>query len=185
MKKSNFTLIEVMGVIALIFILLAIGTGVYLYAWDSSREKATVAAIARTENGINMLQSKNLLVKTVKTEGGSKTTAYVKIIFDAANKKLKFGDTEISSDGYKIFARAINADNVNDLLGNDNEICDAWGGAMLIRYPGKFNKGGFDLICPGPDGKFGSEATDLPPETISKYKDEDNDVICDDIANFL
>ena len=91
MKKRNFTLIEILGVTALIVILLLIGIGAYTYAMDSAREKSTRATITRLENAFKMIQDKGLMQVTT----GS---AYVKIKFDSGNKKVSLGSKDISGE---------------------------------------------------------------------------------------
>jgi type II secretory pathway pseudopilin PulG len=63
MKRNNLTLIEILGVAALIVILLTIGIGTYTYASDSAKEKATKATVARIANAMQQLQDKGLLKK--------------------------------------------------------------------------------------------------------------------------
>jgi Tfp pilus assembly protein PilE len=60
MKKHNFTLLEILGVVALIVILMLISVGAYTYAMDSSREKATKATIARLDSALLSIQEKVL-----------------------------------------------------------------------------------------------------------------------------
>ena len=74
---------------------------------------------------------------------------------------------------------------------------DGWGQPLHIRFPGKFNKGSFDIISAGSDGKFGTnekswdENGGEPPVQMvpgggkAGYRDPDGDLICDDIANFF
>ena len=181
MKKKNFTLIEILGVVALIVILLTISIGAYNYAMDASKESATKATVARLSNGLTALQDKGFL---------QKTSDFEYIIFDAANEKLTVGTADLGStpakkkEIYKLFAKAIDADSVEGILDSDKKICDGWGQPILIRFPGKFNKGKFDIISAGSDGKFGSGSADTPPTDIASYRDSDNEAVCDDITNF-
>ena len=85
-----------------------------------------------------------------------------------------------------IFANALDADNIDSILDNDKCICDAWLHKIYIRFPGKFNRGGFDIISSGSDGVFGKNGTAATvPDEMSSYKDSEGDIICDDIANFI
>lgn len=178
MKKDNFTLIEILGVTALIIILLLIGVGAYSYAVDSSREKSTRATITRLENAFKMIQDKGLLQVTT----GS---AYVKIKFDSENKEVSLGSEEISGEAWKLFVKAVDADSIDSILDSDNFICDGWEQPLYLRFPGKFNRGGFDIISAGSDGTFGTGDAAEPATEIGKYKDSAGELICDDIANFL
>ena len=178
MKKRNFTLIEILGVTALIVILLLIGIGAYTYAMDSAREKSTRATITRLENAFKMIQDKGLMQVTT----GS---AYVKIKFDSGNKKVSLGSKDISGEAYKLFVKAMDADSIDSILDSDNFICDGWEQPLYLRFPGKFNRGGFDIISAGSDGTFGTDNAAEPATEIGKYKDSAGERICDDIANFL
>ena len=183
MKKYKLTLIEIIGVVALIVILALIGIAAYSYAADSSKEKASKATLLRLESALNMLKDKG--VTPLKT--GSD---YVEIIFDADNKIVKFGTVEVGEksgkeDAFKMFARAMDADSIDSLLDEGKCLTDGWGQKILIRYPGKFNRGGFDIISAGSDGGFGEDSAAAPPTDIAKYKDTDGEQICDDVANFL
>ena len=71
MKKANFTLIEILGVIVLIVILAAIGIASYMYAVESSKESATKATIERINAGVDGLNNSNGLM--LKTLSGGKT----------------------------------------------------------------------------------------------------------------
>ena len=189
MKKAEFTLIEILGVTVLISILAAIGIAGYMYAVESSKESATEAAIERLRAGIESLNDEGLMLKTLS---GSKTE-FVKITFNpdpTASGRLKFGDNEYESTddlekAYKIFAKAIDGAALKKHLNANNIIVDGWGNPILIRFPGKFNRGGFDIISPGSDGKFGEDdgKSDVPTD-LKEFQDDNGDWNCDDIANF-
>ena len=190
MKKYPLTLIEIMGVVALIVILMVIAIGAYSYASDASKEKSTTATITRLNNALASLQDKG--ISPLRTTGSSSTNGYVTVKFDAANKKLYFGSTEIGEDAgeaFQLFAQSMDADNIDSILDEDGYIVDGWGQRLLIRFPGKFNKGGFDIISAGSDGVFGvddgSASETVPPVDEEKYRDSDGEIICDDVTNFL
>jgi len=189
MKKVNFTLIEILGVIVLIVILAAIGIASYMYAVESSKESATKATIERITAGVDGLNNSNGLM--LKTLSGSKTE-FVNITFNPdpnASDRLKFGDNKYESTddlekAYKAFAKAIDGETIQKHVNNKFIIVDGWGNPILIRYPGYFNKGGIDIISPGADGKFGKDGKDTVPLDKEQFRDEDGNWICDDIANF-
>ncbi|MBR2625175.1 MAG: type II secretion system protein [Lentisphaeria bacterium] len=184
MKRDNFTLIEILGVVALIIILLVIAVGAYTYAMDSSKEKSTKATIARLDNGFKVLQDKGLLVRTTAMTGNKE--GFVTVKFDAENRKIVIGDKELTGETFKLFAKAIDADSADGITDDAGYFCDGWDQQMYFRFPGKFNRGGFDIISPGSDGAFGEENSEFPVIDIAKYKDSaDGEAICDDVANFL
>ena len=180
MKRYNFTLVEILGVIALIVILMVISVGVYTYAMDSSKEKATKATITRIHSALQLLQDKGQLPVT----GG-----FVNIALDPAERQLKINGTAVGGTNkgkiYTRFAQAIDADSVASIQNNSGELCDAWGQPLKICFPGKFNKGGIDIISAGGDGGFGEDVATAPVTDIAKYKDSEGDVICDDVSNFF
>jgi type II secretory pathway pseudopilin PulG len=81
MKKYPLTLIEIMGVVALIVILMVIAIGAYSYASDASKEKSTTATITRLNNALASLQDKG--ISPLRTTGSSSTNGYVTVKFDA------------------------------------------------------------------------------------------------------
>ena len=184
MKRKNLTLIEVLGVVALIVILLTIAIGAYTYASDSAKEKATKATITRVANALREIQDKGLLKKT--TAGTDSTNGFVTINFDADNKKIKLGNTELPDEAFKIFAKAVDADSIDSILDENKMIADGRGQKILVCFPGKFNRGNFDIISAGSDGVFADSNSDtVPPKNIANYKDSDGELTCDDISNFF
>ena len=196
--KHNFTLIEILAVTLLISLLAAIGIAGYTYAVESSKEKATIAMIHRLSVAFDALREEGLLPKTVSN--GS--TTYLNVAFNPdptaggndAGELLYYSKNSNKTDplgankaarvkAYKLFAKSIETDNIARFLDADNQIIDGWGNPIYIRYPGKINRGGFDIISAGPDGLFGENAATTPPDEISKYRDDDGQWICDDIAN--
>ena len=69
-------------------------------------------------------------------------------------------------------------------LNSDHKIVDAWGNLVYIRFPGKFNRGGFDIVAAGPDAAFGNNSASTPSDDSTKYRTSDGEWNCDDIANF-
>lgn len=189
MNKQKFTLIEILAVTALIVILACAGIAVYSYSATAAKESATKATIARLTNGLTVLQDKGLLVKSSDSDG---TIKFAAVKFDAANRKIVLmnsperpcGGTARHEEAYKLFVKAIDADTVDAILDGSGRFCDGWGQPILLRFPGKFNKGGFDLVSPGEDGTFGADEAGTPPVDIAKYRDGDGDALCDDIVNF-
>ena len=175
--RHNFTLIEILGVTVLIAVLAGLGIAGYSYAMESSRESATKALIARMKIGLEDLQREG---KLRKTNGFVKVT--LRLDDPTAADRLAFGSVKVS-DGYDIFVKAISADTMKRHLNASHEIVDAWGNPVYVRFPGKFNRGGFDIIAAGSDGTFGNGSAAAPPEDSTKYR-ADGEWNCDDLANF-
>ncbi len=184
--KRKFTLIEILGVTILISVLAAIGIASYTYAMESAKESATRATIARIASAFEALREKGLLPKIAEYRK-------ITINLDESNDrdKVKFYKPNDDNDdiplprneAYKIFMRAIDGESVGN-----GTINDAWGKEILVKYPGVFNRGGVDIISAGSDGVYGEAGTDEPISSVNdndnKYRDDDGDWICDDIANF-
>lgn len=193
--RFRFTLVEVLAVVALISLLAAIGFGAYSYAMNASRESNTKALFKRIEAGLESCRTKYgyYPVSTSFTEISitlKKDTSLVSAI--------QFGTDVMSSDYEKEFLRVVDEESLkknmiktlNASSGTDTdteksfELEDGWGGKIYYRYPGQINKGGFDLIAPGADGRFGSGNATTPPTARTSYYSTDNEKICDDITNF-
>ena len=191
--RFRFTLVEVLAVVALVSLLAAIGFGAYSYAMNASRESNTKALLKRIEAGLESCRTKYgyYPVSTSFTEISitlKKDTSLVSAI--------QFGTDVMSSDYEKEFLRVVDEESLkknmiktlNASSGTDTdeksfELEDGWGGKIYYRYPGQINRGGFDLIAPGADGKFGKNNATSPASDRSDYY-SDNEKICDDITNF-
>ncbi len=188
--RFRFTLVEVLAVVALISLLAAIGFGAYSYAMNASRESNSKALFKRIEAGLESCRTKfgYYPVSTSFTEISitlKKDTSLVSAI--------QFGTDVMSSDYEKEFLRVVDEESLkknmiktlNASSGTEKsfELEDGWGGKIYYRYPGLINKGGYDLVSPGPDGKFGKNNKADPQSDRSDYY-SDNEKICDDITNF-
>ena len=118
------------------------------------------------------------------TKSGSEVK-YLTLKVDVDNTKLFLESNDMGEKAYKLFVKSVDGESLNSILDDDKQICDAWGQPLYICFPGKFNKGGIDIISAGGDGGYGSGGADEPTDDISKYKDGEGDVICDDISNFF
>ena len=184
MKRKNFTLIEILGVCALIAILGIIGFGSYTFAMNKSKESATQALLKQIEAGL----------ANVKQECGyyPSTSGYVSIEFyddsnqgsvvDELSGKLKKINTPVDKSVRKAFNKATDAETIAKYI-EGGVLKDAFGKEIYYCFPGKINKTSYDLISAGPDGVFGAENA-VQPSASSKYKDADGEAICDDITNF-
>ena len=188
--KKYFTLVEVLGVVALIAILGAIGFAGYSYAVSSAKESSTRSLIERIGNSMENCRNQNgfipaargdfSTIKITLTDGNEKIT----IRDSSSDKEYKKSDNNKNNKKfYDVFTRSLDMDSITNSLGNDGVLTDAWGNPVYYRYPGIINKGSFDIISAGPDGVFGKDGADTPPNSIDKYR-EDGEMVCDDIGNF-
>ncbi len=191
--RFRFTLVEVLAVVALISLLAAIGFGAYSYAMNASRESNSKALFKRIEAGLESCRTKFGYYPV--------STSFTAISFTLKRdtslvSAIQFGTDAMSSDYEKEFLRVVDEEslkkNMIKTLNASSEsttemsfdLEDSWGGKIYYRYPGQINKGGFDLIAPGADGRFGSGNATTPPTARTSYYSTDNEKICDDITNF-
>ena len=187
MKRNSFTLIEILGVVAIITILATLGFAGYSYAQNKSKESATQGLITRLNAAFEFAKQKTGFIPPAS--GSFVTinidTANAKITINATDYKLAtdaVGKNKMYSEFYKNFIRTLEMDTMGRFIEN-NRIIDAWGNPVYFRYPGVLKAGGFDLLSAGSDGTFGSGEASTPPDSLDKYR-EGAEWICDDIANF-
>jgi len=193
--KKRFTLVEVLAVVFLIGILTAIGFGMYSYAMNSAKDKATRSLFARLGAGIESCNTKFGFIPTSTT--AKEFNAISVTVNNGEITKLDFGGRSFSStatlqsekDYLKEFLRVIDAETLKKSI-KSGQLEDSWGGKIYYAYPGQFNKTGYDLYSAGPDGRIGT-TTDTPDSSsptgkaLSVFKDSsDNSMVCDDIVNF-
>ena len=194
--KKRFTLVEVLAVVFLIGLLTAIGFGMYSYAMNSAKEKATRSLFARLEAAI---ESCNTKFGYIPTSNGNKFNV-IKITrnSDGEITKLDFGgrsfdnssSVQAEKDYFKEFMRVIDAETLKKNLkknGSTYDVIDSWGETIYYCYPGKFNKTSYDFYSLGPDGRMGKTSDAFDKDVLDagtdKFK-EDNSMACDDIVNF-
>ena len=179
-RYFSFTLVELLAVTALVALLGAIGFAGYGYAMNASRRAATESLIQQISAGLENFKIKNGYYPA--------STSYQRIglTFDANGLTgITFGSTvwNQSSNEFKVFVKPLDQEKLKK-SSNGTNLVDSWGGTVYYRYPGAFNKTGFDLIAPGPDGNFGTVANTSAPADATVYKDS-GEWACDDISNFM
>jgi type II secretory pathway pseudopilin PulG len=184
-KHFSFTLVELLGAMALIVILAGIAFSGYSYAMNKAKESATTSTIKQIETALNAAKIKAGYVPA------SSSYAVIKFTVDSADllEKIEFGSTELSaSKNKKLFAefkKIIDFEAIRQNLDNDSELADGFGGKIYYAFPGKINKTGFDLVSAGADGKFAKEDSGKPHNSSARSDYYDgNERIVDDISNF-
>ena len=182
-RRFCFTLVEILVVTALVALLGAIGFAGYGYAMGAARRSATESLLKQIEAALENFKikkgyypsSSNYALITFTSSGGALTG----VSFDG-------GTTTISGNAFNVFIKPLDQEKLKKSISGGN-LVDSWGGTIYYRYPGAVNKTGFDLIAPGPDGKFGASpaANPVDPPAATTYKTTDGDWACDDIANFM
>ena len=188
--RFRFTLVEVLAVVALVSLLAAIGFGAYSYAMNASRESNTKALLKRIEAGLESCRTKygyypasqNFQMIMIRLDTSTNLVSDVQ--FDVSNSSSSTSGTSLSDEMRMEFLRVVEEESLKKGQTGDFVLEDSWGGAIYYRYPGQINRGGFDLIAPGADGRFGSDNTTTPPAARTSYYSTDNEKVCDDITNF-
>ena len=188
--RFRFTLVEVLAVVALVSLLAAIGFGAYSYAMNASRESNTKALLKRIEAGLESCRTKygyypasqNFQMIMIRLDTSTNLVSDVQ--FDVSNSSSSTSGTSLSDEMRMEFLRVVEEESLKKGQTGDFVLEDSWGGAIYYRYPGQINRGGFDLIAPGADGRFGSGNATTPPTARTSYYSTDNEKVCDDITNF-
>lgn len=188
--RFRFTLVEVLAVVALVSLLAAIGFGAYSYAMNASRESNTKALLKRIEAGLESCRTKfgyypasqNFQMIMIRLDTSTNLVSDVQ--FDVSNSSSSTSGTSLSDEMRTEFLRVVEEESLKKGQTGDFVLEDSWGGAIYYRYPGQINRGGFDLIAPGADGRFGSGNATTPPTARTFYYSTDNEKVCDDITNF-
>lgn len=200
--KKRFTLVEVLAVVFLIGVLTAIGFGMYSYAMNSAREKATRSLFARLGAAIESCNTKFGYIPPSTTT--KEFNALLVTVTDGEITKLEFGGRTFSStatqqsekDYLKEFLRIADAETLKKSINSDKELEDSWGGVIYYAYPGKFNKTSYDLYSAGADGRIGTKNEEISSAKANAVKltasgsdnylkdSSDNSMACDDIVNF-
>ena len=186
-KHFSFTLVELLGVMALIVILAGIAFSGYTYAMNKAKESATTSVIKQIETGLNAAKIKAGYVPAC--------SSYQTITFHLNSQSLldrvEFGSSfELSANHnrklFEEFKKIIDFEAIRQNLRANGELEDSWGGLIYYKFPGDVNTTGFDLVSAGADGVFGEIGTSTPPTGNSarnQYYDG-SERITDDISNF-
>ncbi len=146
MRRNSFTLLEILIVIGIIAILAALTVGGLQFAGDKSDEAKTKAIMKDFEMALEKYKSDKGTYPIVSTPAAVDFT-------NTAWDKFKAG---------------------NYLGGTlSGELNDGYDNAFWYCYPGKKNKGKYDLWSVGPDGKHGDGGSN-----VDKAGEEGSDDIC-------
>ena len=208
-RRSPFTLVELLTVVAIIGMLLGLGFGGYTYAMQRSRISETEALIKRISAALEANKAKFGFYPQTMDKG----------------KDYRFMlELDVDTTKYKAYERYEQLKNDDDVKGNyqypeeymdawrknvdfenlaqhartiDSKVLyvvDAWGNPLFYRCPGKRNPQSFDLISAGPDGLIGDPKDNkkLWKDDLSKLGDYSADQVSqkadslhfDDLGNF-
>ena len=186
-RYFSFTLVEILAVTVLVSLLAAIGFAGYGYAMNASRRAATESLIQQISAGLENFKIKNGYYPA--------SASYAEITVGQNGDfitAITWGTTSWKANGtaagseVKTFLKTLDQEKLKKSI-SGGKLVDSWGGAIYYKYPGTFNKTGFDLIAPGEDGLFGGNIGDKTsqqkPDTAT-FK-EGSEWACDDISNFM
>ncbi|MBR2642145.1 MAG: type II secretion system protein GspG [Lentisphaeria bacterium] len=160
MKKSCFTLVEVVMVVALIAVLTGIAIGGYSYAMGSARESATKSIIKQMEAALESSKTKHGFYPASAQMPGSGSTRFIQLLgSDGAHLEdedlaTKWGN--LPEKYIKDFRKALDFESLREYINDDGYICDAWGNPLIYTAPDTTARKAFTIRSYGPDGETGS-----------------------------
>jgi prepilin-type N-terminal cleavage/methylation domain-containing protein len=165
-KQKKFTLIEILAAVAILAILAGITTGIIGYVRAKTNEARTIATIEIIKVALEQYKEKYGYYLPI-SKGN-----YVKFRTDAVTNVAN-----ATKDNFNQFVDYNSFIKQGTAVGNAYEIHDGYGKDSYIWYcyPGKVNKGSYDLGSLGADKKSGDGGASTP--------DEDNFGAGDDITN--
>ena len=185
-RYFSFTLVEILAVTVLVSLLAAIGFAGYGYAMNASRRAATESLIQQISAGLENFKIKNGYYPASASYAVIAVTKNSGDLLDS----ITFGSTKWTkgtNKEFNVFFKPLDQEKIKKNISSVFDqlvLVDSWGGAIYYKYPGSFNKTGFDLIAPGEDGSFGTNlkgGADLKDATFK----EGSEWACDDISNFM
>lgn len=142
--KRYFTLTEILVVIGIIGILAAMGVGVFSLVSDR-------VAYSETETGIKRLEA---ALQNVKAKFGYLPD--YSGMMDVDGNFLRSG--KLRQVFIESMGGASNFADMTEEVGSGKYFSDGWGRPYILKVPGVKNRGGFDIVSAGGDGKIGGAA---------------------------
>lgn len=154
-KQKKFTLIEILAAVAILAILAGITTGIIGYVRAKTNEARTLATIEIIKVALEQYKEKYGYYLPI-SKGN-----YVKFRTDAVTDV-----TKATKDNFNQFVDYNSFIKQGTAVGNAYEIHDGYGKDSYIWYcyPGKVNKGSYDLGSLGADKKSGDGGAATPDD---------------------
>lgn len=155
-RRRNFTLVELLTVVAIIGVLVGIVMGLMSMATGKMTEARTKSLISQISVALESYKAKYgyyvqqpvayAFYLDVVTSGASSGEEYI------SNNFCQFIDyqTILNKDTTRVTTSSVPSSS------NKAWLVDGYGNPMIYRCPGYFNRNGFDLGSLGSDGKFGN-----------------------------
>ena len=159
MKRTSFTLVEIIMVVALIAVLTGIAIGGYSYARGAARESATRATIKQLEAALENAKVKHGFYLPDK---GEKLYILYEGNADAANLAKEKWAKEDLKDCIAVFLKTLDVESMRQYVDDTGAVCDAWGNPIVYKAPDttdpdKKKHKPFTLRSKGPDGEDGGD----------------------------
>jgi prepilin-type N-terminal cleavage/methylation domain-containing protein len=164
--RRNFTLVEILVVMAILAVLMGMGLGVYSLAMGAAKRSKTEALIKKIEIALETVKSKHgyyfqsnvmpgnkfvIPVNPSALAAGIETTAFPDA--EALATFIKTIDYESFKNGH---TKEIDISGTPVLV-----VIDAWERPLFYKCPGTVNTGTFDIISAGSDGLVTNGATSV------------------------
>jgi len=162
MRKNSFTLLEILIVIGIIAILAALTVGGLQFAGDKSDEAKTRAIMKEFEMALEKYKSDKGTYPIIKDPN--------EVVFSSDDDSSPYKYWEKFRVGKYL------GGNLPEVKENNKHyfyLKDGYDNSFWYCYPGKKNKGKYDLWSMGPDGKHGNGSSDA-----DKAGEEGSDDIC-------
>lgn len=150
-QKKNYTLIEILAVIAIIAVLAGLTVGVSSLVMRKSADTKSTAAIKYVEMALEKFKNEN---------------GYYPASHNGGVEILKFeknpNNTAPAFRLSRLFDEKFRSANTKSITLSGTEylyVTDGYGNPMIYRSPGYFNKGKYDLGSVGKDKKVGDGAS--------------------------
>lgn len=156
MKKSCFTLVEVVMVVALIAVLTGIAIGGYSYAMGSAKESATRSIIKQLELALENGKTKHGFYPS-----GSGMSNRIQLT-DSNGAEITDATLATAWGGLpptyiKDFRKTLDFESLREYINGDGVVCDAWGNPLVYTAPDATNRKPFTILSWGPDGESGGD----------------------------
>ena len=164
-KQKKFTLIEILAAVAILAILAGITTGIIGYVRAKTSEARTLGTIEIIKVALEQYKDKYGYYLPI-SKGN-----YVKFRTDAVSDVAN-----ATKDNFNQFVDYNTFIKQGTAVGNAYEIHDGYGKDSYIWYcyPGKVNKGSYDLGSLGADKKSGDGGADTPDANFGAGDDITN-----------
>lgn len=170
-KQKKFTLIEILAAVAIMAILAGIATGVVGYVRNKTKEARTIATIEIIKTALE--QYKEKFGYYLPISKGSYVAFHTDKVTSNSNAPA---ENKKNFNQFVNYTSFIGQGKINGSASGSHNylIKDGYGQPIYYCYPGKVNKGSYDLGSLGSDGKSGDGDSTTPDGTFGAGDDITN-----------